>query len=495
MIRTLRLALSMAALIAVTSLRADAQAPEYRSSWADAFHPGFRTQAEVTTAVANLRAGNVNVFIPEVYVNSGSQLIYWNPTASEYPDLGGSGTIYSVGPSQSTAIRCDLNSDPETNSADPFDALGESIRQCHDTGGGKARLDVWAWMVSFRSAGPLRANHPEWLTVNAGGSSQTDFDPGHPGTEQQLVNTCLDIVKHYDVDGLNFDYIRFTNVDNGFNAVSIARYNAINNKTGTPTTSDAAFKQWRRDQITNVVRKVYLSVIAVKPNVKLSADTITWYPGPTRPTASDPNPLQTWETSFHGTRAYYEVYQDWRAWMEEGIMDISMPMAYLTECNYKSTFDKWCDFTKENQFGRQCVIGPGGYLNSKADALAQMARTRDASSPMGKFGAGQNNYSYAVPYALTCGGTQQADPTGWLAAMKAGMYSQAAPVPALPRLTNGKGHIKGTVTTTLVASPGWVDGGTVSITGPASRTIMTDGTGFYGFVDLPPGSYSVTTAS
>lgn len=473
------------------SLGASAQTPEYRASWADAFHTGFMSAGELTTTVNNLRNGNVNVFVPEVYVNSGSQLIYWNPTASEYVDRGAAATIVSNG----VPITCDLDSDPQTNSAGAFDPLAESIRQCHDTTGGKARLDVWAWMVSFRSAGPLRSNHPGWITVNTDASTQTDFDPGHPGAEQQLVNTCLDIVEHYDVDGLNFDYIRFTNVNNGFNPVSIARYKAITGNAD-PGADDAAFKQWRRDQITNVVRKIYLSVIAVKPNVKISGDTITWYPSPARPNSGDPNPLQTWKANFANTRPYYEVYQDWRSWMEEGIIDIAMPMAYLTECSYKSTYDKWCDFTKDNQFGRQCVIGPGGYLNSMTDALAQYARTRNPSSTMGKYGAGQNNYSYAVPYALTCGGTQQADPVGWLNALKAGMYAQPATVPALPRLSNGKGHIKGTVVSALVAAPGWVDGGTVTLSANANgtnplRTMQTDGTGFYGFVDVAPGSYYI----
>jgi hypothetical protein len=47
---------------------------------------------------------------------------------------------------------------------------------------------------------------------------------------------------------------------------------------------------------------------------------------------------------------------------------------------------------------------------------------------------------------------------------------------------------------------GWVmagdkpaDGATVAVAGPTNRTAITDGSGFYGLVDLPPGAYRVTT--
>lgn len=38
----------------------------------------------------------------------------------------------------------------------------------------------------------------------------------------------------------------------------------------------------------------------------------------------------------------------------------------------------------------------------------------------------------------------------------------------------------------------WIDGATITLTGPVSRTMTADGTGFYAFIDLPPGVYSLT---
>jgi len=49
-------------------------------------------------------------------------------------------------------------------------------------------------------------------------------------------------------------------------------------------------------------------------------------------------------------------------------------------------------------------------------------------------------------------------------------------------------------TITVASTGAWADGATVSINGPTSRSMYVDGTGFYAFIDLPPGSYTVTAS-
>jgi hypothetical protein len=51
------------------------------------------------------------------------------------------------------------------------------------------------------------------------------------------------------------------------------------------------------------------------------------------------------------------------------------------------------------------------------------------------------------------------------------------------------GHLMGTVYAGSVTNP--FDGAAVVLSGPASRSQTNDSSGFYGFVDLPPGTYSV----
>jgi len=482
----------------ISGAPAPAQIPEYRAQWADAFHAGYLSSSQVNTSLAHMRTANGNVFIPEVRVYSDA---YYIPRAAHYTSYGSAATIYSYG----VPMTMDLNSEPEPRKNTSFDALGDVIAKAHATA---EPIEVWAWLVSFRTGAVMRNNHPEWLTRNSADEDQTlDFDPGHPGVAQQLVNVSMDIVSNYDVDGLNFDYIRFSNSAWGYNPVSVARFNARYGRSGLPSNTDALWKQWRRDQVTNLMRKIFLNVIAVRPDVRISADTITWAPGPNRPSPSDPNPLATWKSNFQATSsAYNSVYQDWRSWMEEGIIDVAIPMNYFRECTHMSDYDKWSDFTKENQFGRQGMIGPGTYLNTLEGALDQLSRSRDPSAPNGILGTGQAVYSYASPYNQECSSSNSDtivnDPAGMAAALSSGIPTRPtplnptpAPLPELPRLTNGKGHLMGTITRFGSPAPGWIDGATVTITGPATRTARTDGTGFYGFVDLPPGQYSLTAGA
>src|SRR5690606_31328072 len=85
-----------------------------------------------------------------------------------------------------------------------------------------------------------------------------------------------------------------------------------------------------------------------------------------------------------------------------------------------------------------------------------------------------------------------ADAIRWKSAGSGGgPFSAPATVPAMTWKTNPQhGHLKGFVDNNGTA----VDGASVTLSGPENRTGHTDATGFYGFVDLAPGSYTVTAS-
>lgn len=172
---------------------------------------------------------------------------------------------------------------------------------------------------------PFR-RHPEWLTRSAGGATWDGanyaFDPGHPGVQQHTFDVALDLVRRYDLDGLHWDYVRYAGKDWGYNVVAVRRFNARHGRTGKPASTDPDWLQFRRDQVTALVRKVYLAALAEKPALKISAATITFAPG-----ISD---TAQWPRS----AAYSDVLQDWRAWMEEGILDWNLPMTYFRQTEH-----------------------------------------------------------------------------------------------------------------------------------------------------------------
>jgi hypothetical protein len=255
----------------------------------------------------------------------------------------------------------------------------------------------------------------------------------------------------------------------------VARYNARYGLSGDPASSSEQFKQWRRDQATAFVRQMYARIQKTKPWVKQSGAFVTWNPSPTASTRA----------AFQATRPYYDVYSDWDSWMQEGIMDMGVPMAYYRQHELPNDYVRWINFIKDRKFNRHMVIGPGIYLNYLTNAILHLNMTRDAS-PSGNYAEGFCGYSYAVPYL-----------SGTWAGFSPSLVSQVTPtgddIPDMPwKTAPTNGHMMGTIT--IFGTGAWADGATVSITGPVSRVQTNDGTGFYAFIDLPVGSYTVVAS-
>ncbi len=410
--------------------------PEFRALYVDAWHAGARNVSEVNQLINDVKYCNANAIVLQVRRRGDTIYPSSEPLASGF--------------------------------SASYDALADLIQKCHSS---SPRIEVHAWFVinAIASTGsvPTNPNHPykkypQYLTKTSSGDQQISgdywFDQGHPGAEQYTYNVIMDVVNRYNVDGINLDYIRFGSIDSGFNDVSVARFNSFYSRYG------GDFNKWRRDQITNLVRKIYVNAIAAKPNIKISADCVAGAPAP----ASSSN--------YTNTQAYSKYFQDWQAWMQEGILDISMPMAYF-DCDggYGHLFDPWVCFTSANAYNRQSVMAPGIY--SPACLIAQLSSTRNLP-------CGSTNGAGIYAYASMSAAMKDAAKAVW---------SSKVSVPAMPwKSSPTKGYIRGNVT---FAQSVWVDGATISITGPVNRTMFADGTGFFAFIDVPPGTYTVNCNS
>ncbi|MBP6964286.1 MAG: family 10 glycosylhydrolase [Armatimonadetes bacterium] len=448
-----------------------ATADEYRAWWVDAWGPGFLDQSQVdkllgvvgsATQKGDIREANCNMVV--VQVRRRSDVCY----------PSGMGEPYFSGLSPAN-----------------FNALQAMINAAHDTTGGKQRIEVHCWIVPFRTAGGAvyeAHNDPPtgslinldnyWPTRNSSGSEVDAgaFDPGHPLCLDYLTDVCMDLVTNFDIDGLHYDYIRFQGNTEGYNPTSVARYNARYNLTGQPAYTNEQWQQWRRDQVTALVRRVYAKVQSVKPQVKISGSFVTWNPSPTASTRA----------AFMATRPYYDVYSDWDSWMQEGIVDMGIPMTYYDLALLPGDYLRWINFEKDRKFNRHMIVGVGVYHNVDVnDAIEELLMTRTAS-PAGNYADGWCGYSYRAPWT---GGTWDA----WEPLLLSEVTPAWASIPSMPWKTSpAKGHVSGTVTS--AADGKWVDGATVTIAGPDSRSMICDGTGFYAFIDLMPGSYTVTAS-
>lgn len=493
-----RFAIGLFALVALLPAPVDAQPvaagfdpPELRALWVDAFHEGIRSPREADDLVAAARRAHLNTLI--VQVRRRGDALY---TRGVEPPLD----------------------DPAYDPA--FDALGYIVQAGHAAG-----LEVHAWvnaMPVWRDDAPPRdARHvfnrhglnatgtENWLTASPTGAQKFPvgyfLDPGHPDAAAYLADIYLTIVRNYAVDGIHFDYVRYPETDErlprgagvGYNAVNVARFQRATGRTDMPAPEDEAWMDWRRAQVTNLVRRVAIEARAINPRIKISAALIPWGQPPTN------------ETDFEDVAPMQRIFQDWHQWLHDGWLDLGVPMNYATETDerVRGWFDGWMRWQKQHQHGRQLAVGLGSYRNTPAHTLAQIARAR--SEENGKV-AGVSFFSYAVPEqpaalkpgtdlpAVPVTGAQRlaflAEGTGGVP----GAFQRPALPPQMPWLSApDRGWIAGTVTAATATD---ADGAVVTIVRRRfwpfgnTRRATADANGYFGLGKLPPGRYEVSLA-
>src|SRR5262249_58888509 len=115
----------------------------------------------------------------------------------------------------------------------------------------------------------------------------------------------------------------------------------------------------RADQHTTQASRLHPNTSDVNPKLKSSPELIAFGGGPTT------------EAAWNSAEAYWRVYQDWRAWTEEGILDIAMPMNYKREhmAPQPTQYDQWNEWAKNHQYNRAVLIGSGGLVNGIEGSL------------------------------------------------------------------------------------------------------------------------------
>ncbi len=443
---------------------------EIRAFWADGFSEGFKSPEQVDTLIRRLQAGNCNAIFAQM--RKGGDAYY----VSRY--------------------------EPWANdNKQHFDALAYLIKKAHAS---TPKIQVHAW-INTCAVGRTYSNpfhvveaHREWLSISDTGedydNEATKIDPGNPDAADWTARVYLDVVRNYDVDGVHFDFVRYGAPKFGFNPVSVARYNQRYGLTGQPKWDDPQYMAWRRDQVTAMVRKVYAMAYKLDPRKAISAATITWSDGPHD--VKGMTARQWWDTK---SAPMKRIFQDWRGWMEEGILDLNCLMSYYQEAKNPDMYRHWIDWCKDTQYNRWAVPSSGTWFNSIPNIFKQIEAIR-APSAKGNKPAGTLLYCYGGTNLGDDGKEQRYSEEMYADLGSPSKYSEKPPFegkvefPALPWKVNPKfGHLKGFVLAADGLRP--IDGAVVSLSGPRKRKMLTDGTGFYAFIDLPSGKYKVTVSA
>ena len=434
--------------------------PELRAFWVDGFNDGFKTPAQCDLLLARLRGMHCNAVFVQMRKRADA---YYQSHYEEW-----------------------AKDDPEQ-----FDALQYLCDHAHAPG--QPRIQVHAWINACAiggnpSAGSLAKVHPEWLSLSDTGADfdteATKIDPGNPDAAEWTFRVYMDVVRHYDVDGIHLDFIRYGGSSKtvghwGYNPVSVARFNARYGTSGLPRWNDSRWSAWRREQVTELVRRIYVNAIALKPKIIVSAATICWGDAPASDAEYDAK-----------SAAYTEVFAPWRDWMREGILDLNCPMTYFALPRSAGRWAGWNTFAKDRQYGHLCALGVGAYLNAAAQTLSMIGDTRRPTA-RGRRAAGTVVYCYDTPVGLN--GQEMEGDTDLFAALPS-IWKRDVPPPAMPWKTQPTtGAILGTLLGGEKLTP--ADGVRIAVVradGGVNRAAVSDGSGAFAVTGLPPGSYDVT---
>ncbi len=149
-----------------------------------------------------------------------------------------------------------------------------------------------------------------------------------PEVKEHLYSVWMDVLEKYDVDGLNFDYVRYPAPEYDYSKGALQRFrlwllpqlaDSVRRRFAALDTADplvyadsfpGRYADFRRANVTELVERIYYGVKKRAPDVVVSADVFG--------NAQD---------------AFEHRYQDWTEWLRRGILDVAAPMAYSTDTN------------------------------------------------------------------------------------------------------------------------------------------------------------------
>lgn len=209
---------------------------------------------------------------------------------------------------------------PYFNHADNFDPLDFVIEECHKRG-----LECHAWLTTYpverqkmiTKKGKKYADKEKKPANYKVVDGVWHLDPGAPETRKFVLSIVDEIVSNYDIDGIHFDYIRYT--DKPF----------PDNDTYKKYGNGKKIEDWRRDNINKLVFDVYDLVKLRKNWVQVSSSPLGRY-----------KVIENVGTNNRWT-GYDAVFQDAGYWMQQGKQDIVFPMMYHKDKLFYPFLDDW----------------------------------------------------------------------------------------------------------------------------------------------------------
>ncbi|MFQ5653104.1 MAG: glycoside hydrolase family 10 protein [Planctomycetota bacterium] len=253
----------------------------------------------------------------------------------------------------------------ELGFSDPgFDPLAIA---CEEAGKRGVALHAWVNAIpGWRGKAPpaipeqLYNARPEWFPYDREGDREAlkpryyvGLNPCLPEVRNHVAAVCAEIAGSYPVAGIHLDYIRWLEKEEGRDYPRDPRTLALYSKEcGREADADrAAWEEWKRDQVTALVRAIRESVREANPRALLTAAVVRT-----------------------PSIARRRVLQDWLSWLHHGLVDAVFPMQYDRDDRRFAERVRECVAAAGH---RPVIMGIGVYLHDDpAQSLEQIRAAR-----------------------------------------------------------------------------------------------------------------------
>jgi uncharacterized lipoprotein YddW (UPF0748 family) len=264
------------------------------------------TRNRLAKAIKDLRDLNFNTIYPVV----------WNWGYTMYPSKVAQRVVGSSFMPKKSAGMLINRTLGKTEGLEGRDILQEAVTQGH-----KQQLAVIPWFefgfMAPATTDPAGSNlaklHPNWLTTKQDGETvwkegkdpRVWLNPFHPEVQKFTIDLVVEVVKKYDVDGIQFDDHFGLPHEFGYDKFTVDLYKQDHQGKLPPTdTKNEEWVNWRADKITAFMRDLFMAIKAVKPKVIVSIS---------------PNPQSFAKTFF---------LQDWAKWERQGLVEELLVQVY-----------------------------------------------------------------------------------------------------------------------------------------------------------------------
>ncbi len=213
-----------------------------------------------------------------------------------------------------------------------FDPLAYTVEKSHSSG-----LKVHAWLNAYyvwsspeapSDPGHVINLHPDWIVPSS--SNMKYLDPAKKEVKKYLRDMYVEVAEKYDVDGIHMDYIRYDGAYDGLDMESRRAFSDVHwldpffivhyPQSVRDYYGDKGYEKLRRHwidhkcrQVSELVRDISSGVRKRKPGIALSAAV-----------------FQELDSAI-GRKG-----QNWPLWINEGWIDLAVPMIYSRDAELVS---------------------------------------------------------------------------------------------------------------------------------------------------------------